>query len=132
MRRNRLHAVAAAAALLVITVAAAAQQAAFKLDGTAARRSVGPRARGGAGDRRDPGRRLRGPAHPSGEEVGYVLEGTVLVEIDGKPASTLKAGVFHHPSPGPFTTRPTRGGGGAKVLATYIIEKGKPVATPAK
>lgn len=29
--------------------------------------------------------------HP-GEELGYVLEGTVLLEVDGKPPVTLKAG----------------------------------------
>ena len=67
--------------------------------------------------------------HP-GEEVGYVLEGPVVVEIDGKPARTLKTGEgFIIPANIVHNARNT-GSGTAKVLATYIVEKGKPVATP--
>ena len=68
--------------------------------------------------------------HP-GEEVGYVIEGTVLVEIDGKPAQTLTAGkAFLIPS-GAIHNATNKGTGVTKILATYIVEKGKPVATPA-
>jgi quercetin dioxygenase-like cupin family protein len=68
--------------------------------------------------------------HP-GEEVGYVIEGTVLVEIEGKPAQTLTAGkAFLIPS-GAIHNATNKGTGVAKILATYIVEKGKPVATPA-
>src|SRR4051812_16494319 len=68
--------------------------------------------------------------HP-GEEIGYVIEGTVLVEIDGKPAQTLTAGkAFLTPS-GAVHNATNKGTGVAKILATYIVEKGKPVATPA-
>ena len=68
--------------------------------------------------------------HP-GEEVGYVIEGTVLVEIDGKPAQTLTAGkAFLIPS-GAIHNATNKGTGVVKILATYIVEKGKPVATPA-
>ena len=70
-------------------------------------------------------------AHP-GEEDGYVLEGAVLVEIDGKPASTLKAGPSFIIPAGAIHNATNKSGGGAKVLATYIIEKGKPVTTPVK
>jgi quercetin dioxygenase-like cupin family protein len=69
--------------------------------------------------------------HP-GEEFGYVLEGTVVVEIDGQPAKTLKAGeAFIIPAGRVHDARNTSKAT-AKVLATYIIEKGKPVATPVK
>jgi len=69
--------------------------------------------------------------HP-GEELGYVLEGTLLLEIEGAPARTLKAGdSFFVPAGKPHDGKNT-GSGPAKVLATYIIEKGKPVASPAK
>lgn len=69
--------------------------------------------------------------HP-GEEVGYVLEGTVLIEIDGKPAMTLNAGQFFMIPAGRIHNATNKGKGPAKVLATYIVEKGKPLATPAK
>jgi quercetin dioxygenase-like cupin family protein len=69
--------------------------------------------------------------HP-GEEFGYLLEGNLEVEITGKPTATLKAGdTFFVP---PETVHAARnvGKGPAKVLATYVVEKGKPVATMVK
>jgi quercetin dioxygenase-like cupin family protein len=68
--------------------------------------------------------------HP-GEEIGYVLDGSLLIEIDGKPGATyttgqtflIPAGAIHN------ATNPT--GGVVKIVATYIAEKGKPLATPA-
>jgi len=69
--------------------------------------------------------------HP-GEELGYVLEGTLQLEVDGQPPRTLKAGeVFFIPE-GVVHDGKNIGSGAAKVLATYIVEKGKPVASPAK
>ena len=69
--------------------------------------------------------------HP-GEELGYVLEGTLVLEIAGKPPVTLKAGdVFFVPA-GAVHDGKNAGSGPAKVLATYIVEKGQPVATPVK
>ena len=69
--------------------------------------------------------------HP-GEELGYVLEGTLLLEVTGKPPVTLKAGdVFFVPA-GVVHDSKNVGTGPAKVLATYVVEKGKPVATPVK
>ena len=68
--------------------------------------------------------------HP-GEELAYVLDGTLRLEVDGKPAVTLKAGdVFMVPAARVHSATNT-GPGAAKVLATYIVEKGKPIATPA-
>jgi len=67
--------------------------------------------------------------HP-GEEIGYILEGTVVVEIDGKPNQTLGPGkAFVIPAGAIHNARNT-GSGIARVLATYIVEKGKPLATP--
>lgn len=69
--------------------------------------------------------------HP-GEEVGYVLEGQVVFEIDGKPPATLHTGdVFFVPAGTAHSARNT-GSVQAKVLSTYILEKGKPLATPVK
>jgi quercetin dioxygenase-like cupin family protein len=69
--------------------------------------------------------------HP-GEEIGYVLEGTLEFQIEGKPTTTLKAGeVFFVPA-GTVHAAKNVGSGGAKVLATYLVEKGKPLASMVK
>ena len=69
--------------------------------------------------------------HP-GEELGYVLEGSLLLEIEGEAPRTLKAGdSFFVPAGKPHDGKNT-GSGPAKVLATYIVETGKPVASPVK
>jgi quercetin dioxygenase-like cupin family protein len=69
--------------------------------------------------------------HP-GEELGYVLEGTLQLEIDGQPPRTLKAGEAFFVPAGIVHDGRNVGSGPAKVLATYVVEKGKPVASPAK
>ena len=69
-------------------------------------------------------------SHP-GEEVGYVIEGTLLVEQDGKPPMTLNAGQAFLIPNGAIHNATSKGATGAKVLSTYIVEKGKPLATPA-
>ena len=66
--------------------------------------------------------------HP-GEEVGYVLEGSILLEQDGKPAVTLGPGKTFLIPPGTIHNATNKGTTVARVLATYIVEKGKPVAT---
>ena len=68
--------------------------------------------------------------HP-GEEIGYVLEGTVLLEQDGKPNVTLSAGQAFLIPAGKVHTATNTGTGTARILANYIVEKGKPLATPA-
>ena len=69
--------------------------------------------------------------HP-GEELGYVVEGTLQLEVEGKPPLTLKAGDVFFVEAGRAHDGKNVGAGTAKVLATYIVEKGKPVATPVK
>ena len=68
--------------------------------------------------------------HP-GEEIGYVLEGTFLVEQDGKAPVTLKAGGTFLIPAGTVHNATNTGAGTGKILATYIVEKGKPLATAA-
>ena len=68
--------------------------------------------------------------HP-GEEIGYVLEGTFLVEQDGKTPVTLKAGGTFLIPAGTVHNATNTGSGSGKILATYVVEKGKPLATPA-
>ena len=67
--------------------------------------------------------------HP-GEEVIYVLEGLLEYEVEGKPPVTLKAGdVLFIPAGTIHSARNVGTGNGAE-LATYIVEKGKPLLTP--
>jgi quercetin dioxygenase-like cupin family protein len=69
--------------------------------------------------------------HP-GEELGYVIEGTLQLEIAGQPPRTVKAGQSFFVPAGVVHDGKNIGSGPAKVLATYFVEKGKPVASPAK
>ena len=65
-----------------------------------------------------------------GVEVGYVLSGTSLLEIEGEAPKNLKAG-DSYTIPAGKVHNATAKDGEAKVLATYVVEKGKPLATPA-
>lgn len=66
--------------------------------------------------------------HP-GEEIGYILEGSVLLQIDGMPEKTYKAGEAFIVPNARVHIATNKGTGVAKVLGTYIVEKGKPLAT---
>jgi quercetin dioxygenase-like cupin family protein len=68
--------------------------------------------------------------HP-GEEISFVEAGPFVLEIDGQPAKTLKTGDAFMVPAGRIHNGHPPAGGTAKVLATYVIEKGKPVSTPA-
>ena len=65
--------------------------------------------------------------HP-GIEIGYVLEGAVHVEHEGRPARDVKAGEIFKNDGVHNATVPA--GGRAKVLAVYLVEKGKPLSEP--
>ena len=67
--------------------------------------------------------------HP-GEEIGYILEGSILLEQDGKPPVTLTAGQTFFIPNGQVHNATNKGSSTARVLANYVVESGKPVATP--
>jgi quercetin dioxygenase-like cupin family protein len=69
--------------------------------------------------------------HP-GEELAYILEGEVVLEVEGKPAVTLKAGDTFFIPAGTVHSAKNPGKTAAAVLSTYVIEKDKPLATPVK
>ena len=69
--------------------------------------------------------------HP-GEEIAYVLEGQVEVTIDGRPPIVAKAGEPFFIPAGLVHEGRNTGSTVAKILATYVVEKGKPVSTPVK
>lgn len=76
-----------------------------------------------------PGAEAGRHTHP-GDEIAYVLEGTITLESAGKPPVTKKAGEGMIIPAGTVHNAKNAGTGTARVLATYVIEKGKPVATP--
>ena len=66
--------------------------------------------------------------HP-GEEIINVLEGSLEYEVEGKPPVTLKAGdVLFIPAGAVHSARNVGSVTGSE-LATYIVEKGKPLLT---
>ena len=65
-------------------------------------------------------------AHP-GEEIIYVLEGLLEYQVEGKPAVTLKTGDVLFVPAGTLHAAKNVGKGNAAELATYIVEKGKPL-----
>jgi len=66
--------------------------------------------------------------HP-GEEIGYLLEGQLELKVDGQPTRILKPGdVFFIPA-GVIHEGINTSSGTSKVIATYVVEKGKPVAS---
>jgi quercetin dioxygenase-like cupin family protein len=64
--------------------------------------------------------------HP-GEEIIYVLEGTLEYEVEGKPPVTLKAGDVLFIPYGTVHSAKNPGTVNAAELATYVVEKGKPL-----
>ncbi len=69
-------------------------------------------------------------SHP-GAESAYILEGKVVVKIDGKPDLPLEAGQPLQFAPGEVHTVCNVGERRFKALAHYIVEKDKPLVTPA-
>jgi quercetin dioxygenase-like cupin family protein len=70
-------------------------------------------------------------SHP-GEEIAYVLEGSLEYQLEGKPPVTLKAGEALFIPAGTIHSARNVGSGNAAELATYIVEKGKPLLTLVK
>lgn len=70
-------------------------------------------------------------SHP-GEEVAFVLEGTLEYQIDGQAPVILKAGQSLFIPAGAVHSARNVGPGESKELATYIVEKGKPLVVKAK
>jgi quercetin dioxygenase-like cupin family protein len=69
--------------------------------------------------------------HP-GEEIIYVLEGTLEYEVEGKAPVTLKAGDVLFIPYGAIHSAKNVGSVNAAELATYVVEIGKPLVTLVK
>ncbi|QRM33890.1 cupin domain-containing protein [Microvirga sp. VF16] len=70
-------------------------------------------------------------SHP-GEEVAYVLEGTLEYQLGGQQPVTLTAGQSLFIPAGVAHTAKNVGTGNASELATYIVTKGAPLLEPVK
>jgi quercetin dioxygenase-like cupin family protein len=63
--------------------------------------------------------------HP-GEEIIYVLEGSLEYHLDGEQPKTVSAGEVLLVPAGTIHAVRNAGGGDAAELATYVVEKGRP------
>ena len=68
-------------------------------------------------------------SHP-GEEIVYVIEGLLEYQLEGKAPVTLKAGEVLFIPAGTIHSARNVGNVNAAELATYIVEKGKPLVMP--
>jgi quercetin dioxygenase-like cupin family protein len=68
--------------------------------------------------------------HP-GIESAYILEGGFDLPIEGQPTRAYKPGDGFVIPPGTPHAGGKNGDAKTKVLSTYIVEKGKPLASPA-
>jgi quercetin dioxygenase-like cupin family protein len=70
-------------------------------------------------------------SHP-GEEIAYVIEGVLEYRLEGRAPVTVKAGETLFIPAGTIHSARNVGTGNAAELATYIVEKGKPLVTLAE
>jgi quercetin dioxygenase-like cupin family protein len=78
----------------------------------------------------EPGVFVARHTHP-GIESGYVIEGSIDLPIEGRPTRTLKPGDgFQVPAETPHAGA-RNGGAKTRITSTYVVEKGKPLASPA-
>ena len=77
-----------------------------------------------------PGAVFPSHTHP-GEEIIYVIEGTWAYEIAGKPVTAKPGDVLFVPA-GTIHSARNAGTGTAAELATYVVEKGRPLLTLVK
>jgi quercetin dioxygenase-like cupin family protein len=79
----------------------------------------------------DPGASVGKHTH-TGDEIGYVLEGEAELVVDGEAPRKLKAGDAYVITSGKAHDAKNTGSTPFKLVAAYVVEKGKPLATPAK
>jgi quercetin dioxygenase-like cupin family protein len=69
--------------------------------------------------------------HP-GEEIIYVLSGTLEYQVEGQPIAILRAGEVLFIPNGAVHSATNIGLNDASELATYVVEKGKPLVEQVK
>jgi quercetin dioxygenase-like cupin family protein len=73
-----------------------------------------------------------GPHSHPGIETGYVLDGEVLMIVEGEPDRRLKAGDSFVVPPGKVHDVQSVGSVPAKAVSVFVVDKSKPLASPAK
>ncbi len=68
--------------------------------------------------------------HP-GDEISYVLEGEAELLIAGQPPRKVAAGEAFVIPAGTVHNARNSGGAPVKLVGVYVVEKGKPLASPA-
>jgi quercetin dioxygenase-like cupin family protein len=68
--------------------------------------------------------------HP-GDEISYVMDGEVTLLVDGQPPRKLKAGESFVVPAGIVHDAHNDSAEPVKLLGVYVVEKGKPLASPA-
>jgi quercetin dioxygenase-like cupin family protein len=68
----------------------------------------------------------------AGEEIIYIIEGTLEYQLEGQLPVTVKAGQVLFVPKGVAHMARNRTDANAAELATYIVEKGKPLLVPAQ
>jgi quercetin dioxygenase-like cupin family protein len=79
----------------------------------------------------DPGASAGRHSHP-GDEISYVLEGEGELLIDGEDPRRVKAGEAFVIPAGKIHDARNVGTVPVRLVGVYVVEKGKPLATPAK
>ena len=77
-----------------------------------------------------PGARAGRHTHP-GDEISYVLEGESELLVDGQPPRIVKAGESFVIPAGVVHDAHNAGTVPTKLVGVYVVEKGKPLASPA-
>jgi quercetin dioxygenase-like cupin family protein len=77
-----------------------------------------------------PGARAGRHTHP-GDEISYVLEGQAELLVDGQPPRVVKAGESFVIPAGVVHDAHNAGDVPIRLVGVYVVEKGKPLATPA-
>jgi quercetin dioxygenase-like cupin family protein len=77
-----------------------------------------------------PGASVGRHTHP-GEEISYVIEGEGELLIQGQPTVKIKSGDGFVVPNGAIHDAHNTGTQPLKLAAVYVVEKGKPLATPA-
>ena len=77
-----------------------------------------------------PGGKAGRHTHP-GDEISYVLEGEAQLLIDGQPPRTVKAGESFVIPAGVVHDAHNDSSAPVKLVGVYVVEKGKPLASPA-
>jgi len=77
-----------------------------------------------------PGAKAGRHTHP-GDEISYVMEGEATLLIDGQPPKQVKAGESFVIPAGVVHDAHNNSTAPIKLVGVYVVEKGKPLATPA-